>query len=286
MSWSPPLDAAAATGDVPHVALPFHLCQPGGGASCGACCGLYNFRDHSRAALTRALDRRTDEIRDLEKTPDAYRAAARRLRRWDRDPLFPPVRLCPLLGFVDEERTRVGCLAHPAVTGGVDLRDCGAYDARTCESFECPSFIWLRPAQARLLRAALPDWYLYGLVITDVEFVRSCIKLLEAELGGPADLDALIEKPPALEAMRALLSLKEDAPGRSRDGMIFGRFARDDLGEPVPRILEYEELGAEAAPEDDVVLCLGYEPADRAELEQARTWIRDRVRAVARALVG
>src|SRR5690242_21172799 len=33
--------------------LPFHLCQPGGGASCGACCGLYNFKDHSDRKSTR-----------------------------------------------------------------------------------------------------------------------------------------------------------------------------------------------------------------------------------------
>lgn len=266
------------------MALPFHLCQPGGGASCGACCGLYNFKDHSRAALTRALDRRTDTIRALPKTPEAYQGAARSLRRWDKDPMFPPVRLCPLLGFVDEERKRVGCLAHPAVTGGIDLRDCGAYDARTCQSFECPSFLWLDAPQARLVRAALPDWYRYGLVITDVEFVRGCVKLLEAELGGRADLDAIVARPEALEAARELLSLKETAPDRPRDAAIFGRFASDDLGEPTPRTIDYEGLGADAAPEDDVVLCLGYDPRRRDELERARALVREKVRAVAAAL--
>ena len=266
------------------MALPFHLCQPGGGASCGACCGLYNFRDHSRDALTRALDRRTDTVRPLPKTPEAYQAAARSLRRWDKDPLFPPVRLCPLLGFVDEERKRVGCMAHPLVTGGIDLRDCGAYNADTCQSFECPSFLWLKAPQARLVRAALPDWYRYGLVITDVEFVRGCVKLLEAAVGGPVDLDAVVAHPPALEAARSLLSLKETAKDRPRDATIFGRFSRDDLGEPTPRTIEYDALDAQAAPEDDVVLCLGYDPATRAELEAARSVVRGHIAAVVEAL--
>lgn len=266
--------------------LPFHLCQPGGGASCGACCGLYNFRDHSRAALRRALDRRTDVLRDLPRDPAAWRAAARSLRRWDRDPLFPPVRLCPLLGFVDEARTQVGCLAHPAVNDGVDLRDCGAYDARTCQSFECPSFLWLNAPQARLVRAALPDWYLYGLVITDVEFVRGCVRLLEAELGAPADLDAIAANAAALAAVRALFSLKETAPEREAGARIFGRFESDDLGEPTPRILDYEALGVGSAPEDDVVLCLGYAPRDAAALGRARALVRAHVRAVAAALGG
>jgi hypothetical protein len=268
------------------AALPFHLCQPGpGSGSCGACCGLYNFRDHSRAAVTAALARRTDTIAPLPKEPEAYRKAARSLHRWDRDPMFPPVRVCPLLGFVDESRTRVGCLGHPAVTGGVDLRDCGAYDARTCQSFECPSFLWLNAPQARLIRAACTDWYVYGLVITDVEWVKSCVKLIEASLGGPADLDALAAVPAALAAVARLLALKETAPGRPAHARIFGRFAADELGEPVSRILEHEALGIAPAPEDDAVLCLGYAPASASELEGARALVRDHVAAVTAAFL-
>ncbi|AKU92839.1 hypothetical protein [Vulgatibacter incomptus] len=266
------------------MALPFHLCQPGGGASCGACCGLYNFRDHSRGALTRALRRRTETIRALPKEAEAYRNAARSLRRWDKDPFFDPVRLCPLLGFLDDEEKRVGCMAHPLVTGGVDLRDCGAYDSKTCSSFECPSFLWLNAPQARLVRAACPDWYLYGLVITDVELVRGSVKLLEAELGGPADLDAIVASPSALEAARELLRLKETALGRPADAPVFGRFARDDMGEPIPRAIEYEALGASAAPEDDVVLCLGYAPPTHRELESARALVREKILALAGAV--
>ncbi|WP_373047617.1 hypothetical protein [Vulgatibacter sp.] len=266
------------------MALPFHLCQPGGGASCGACCGLYNFRDHSRAALARALHRRTDTIRPLPKTAEAFQAAAKSLRRWDKDPMFPPVRLCPLLGFVNEERTQVGCLAHPFVNDGTDLRDCGAYNSNTCQSFECPSFLWLNAPQARLIRAALPDWYRYGLVVTDVEFVRGCVKLLEAAVGGPVDLDALVAHGPALEAVRALFSLKETAPGRPGGAVIFGRFARDDLGEPTPRLVDYDFLGSPAAPEDDVVLCLGYDPRSAAALEEARALVRRHVAAVVEAI--
>ena len=266
------------------MALPFHLCQPGGGASCGACCGLYNFRDHSRAALTRSLRRRTETIRPLPKEAEAYRGAARSLRRWDKDPLFPPVKLCPLLGFLDEEEKRVGCLAHPLVTGGVDLRDCGAYNASTCASFECPSFLWLNAPQARLVRAACADWYLYGLVITDVELVRGTVKLLEAATGGPVDLDQIIEVPDALEAARRHFRLKEEAPNRPEDAAIFGRFERDEHGEPASRTIDYGALGATSAPEDDLILCLGYAPASSAELQAARKLVRDSIGAIVAAL--
>ena len=178
--------AHAARVVLTRMSVSFHLCQPGRGASCGACCGLYNFRDHSRARLTERLALQTDTLGPLPREPGAWRDAARGLlAARDAPPLFPAVRVCPLLGFLDAERTRVGCLGHPKVTGGEDLRDCGVYRADICETFTCPSFTWLTDAQARLVQAACADWYLYGLVITDVEFVRGCLGLLEWELAGP-----------------------------------------------------------------------------------------------------
>jgi len=268
------------------MSVSFHLCQPGRGASCGACCGLYNFRDHSRASLTARLTEQTEAFGALPPKHGAWRTQALALleSRRDSPPLFPAVRVCPLLGFVDGERTRVGCLGHPKVTGGVDLRDCGVYHAELCETFTCPSFTWLTDAQARLVQAACADWYLYGLVLTDVEFVRGCLRLLEWELAGPVDPERLAAHPEALDAVRRLFALKESAPGRGTHAAVFGRFTPDTEGEPLSRTLDYAALGARAAPEDEVVLCLGYVPTALEELTQARELVRAHVRAVADCL--
>ncbi|WP_224363819.1 hypothetical protein [Hyalangium versicolor] len=268
------------------MSVSFHLCQPGRGASCGACCGLYNFRDHSRAALTERLAEQTARMRDVPREREAWHAAARdALESRKEPPLFPSVRVCPLLGFIDAEQRRVGCLGHPKVTGGVDLRDCGVYRASICETFTCPSFGWLEDAQARLVEAACQDWYLYGLVITDVEFIRGCLRLIERELAGPARPERIMARPAALEAVRRLFALKETATGRSPHAPIFGRFTPDMEGEPVSRTLNYARLGVRAAPEDDVVLCLGYDPADASTLIAARERVRLHVRAVVRTLI-
>lgn len=268
------------------MTVSFHLCQPGRGASCGACCGLYNFRDHSRAALTERLAEQTAQFRNVPKEQGAWRAAARQLVESRREaPLFPAVRVCPLLGFLDDAKKQVGCLGHPKATGGVDLRDCGVYRASICETFTCPSFGWLEDAQARLVQAACPDWYLYGLVITDVEFIRGCLRLIEREVGGPARPEEMMSRPAALDAVRRLFALKETAADRSPYAPIFGRFTPDTEGEPVSRMLNYAKLGVRSAPEDDVVLCLGYDPADGATLTAARERVRIHVRAVARALL-
>jgi len=262
---------------------PFHLCQPGGGPSCGACCGLYNFGDHSREAITQVLARQTDAVAEAPRTQEAFHAVARASRALQPPPAFAQVRVCPLLGFLDRSRTKVGCLAHPLQNGGVDLRDCGVYTADVCETFECPSFIWLTDAQARLVRAACPDWYLYGLVITDVELVRGTLRLLEDTLAHPVDPDALIASETALDAVHALFSLKETARDTA-GGDSFGRFVPDPEGEPLLRTIDYAGLGARTAPEDDLVLCLGMATRTAEALRDARASVRARLDAVAAAL--
>nr|WP_254627885.1 hypothetical protein [Myxococcus sp. CA040A] len=227
----------------------------------------------------------TERLRRAPMEPESWHAAARELVEARRAaPMFAAVRVCPLLGFLDKERKQVGCLGHPKVTGGADLRDCGVYRSSVCETFTCPSFGWLTDAQARLVLAACADWYLYGLVITDVEFVRGCLRLLEWELAGPARPERMVEKPDVLAATRRLFALKETAPRRDPNAAVFGRFTRDTEGEPVPRMLDYMKLGVRASPEDDVVLCLGYTPTNATELMAARELVRTHVKAVARTM--
>ena len=148
-------------------------------SSCGACCGLYNREDHGEQAQPRTrLDApHRGAARACRAPPEAFRAAVARLAASERRrPLFPSVRVCPLLGWLDPERTRVGCLAHPAVTGGPDLRDQGVYDASICETFLCPSHSWFTEEEAEVVDATCADAHLYGLVVTDVPFVRAVLE--------------------------------------------------------------------------------------------------------------
>ncbi len=260
-----------------------NLCQPGGGASCGACCGLYNFREHGREAVTARLLLHTRVVEALPRTAEAFSAAARELKAHDEAPLFPPVRICPLLGFLDGERqSQVGCLAHPSrpENRGVDLRDCGVYSANVCETFLCPSYTWLTPAEAGLVAAAAPDFYLYGVVITDVDFVKALLALVTRELGEQVDAQRLAAQ--AVPAVAEAFRLKEDP--RLRGSGIFGRFAPDADGEPSLRTLDYAGMGARPAPEDDLLLCVGFAPTSNGELEAGRALVRQRVAAITLAV--
>jgi hypothetical protein len=258
------------------------LCQRGE-ASCGACCGVYNRADPSRAAVAELLDRRTAALASVPRTPEAFRAAAARLREEEAAPLFPSVRVCPLLGWLDAERTRAGCLAHPLATGGADLRDCGAYDAGICASFFCPSHAWLSEDEAALVaQACAGDAYLYGLVVTDVPFLRAALAGVAA-LTGARVARRHLDGGRFLGALRRLLALKEElAPGSEG---LFGAFRAGADGEPVPRAIDYGALGREASPHDAILTCVGADPRSGNDLDALEAEVRARLEACADAFL-
>ncbi|HET7753307.1 MAG TPA: hypothetical protein VFK85_05300 [Anaeromyxobacteraceae bacterium] len=251
-------------------------------ASCGACCGLYNRLDHSRDAVHRLLVRRTRALAGVPRTADAFRAAAREVSAWEEAPLFPSVRICPLLGYLDAAETRVGCLAHPLATGGVDLRDCGAYDARICESFFCPSHAWLSEAEAEIAaRACARDPWLYGVVVTDVPFLRAVLSGIAA-LAGRGVVVADVTGEPFRRALCAVLALKEELEPGSEG--LYGAFRAGADGEPVPREIDYGALARSRSPYDDILLCVGADPRSGNDLDRLEAEVRRRLDGAARAL--
>src|SRR3990172_1278235 len=223
----------SASRDAANLALPAMraLCHRGG-ATCGACCGLYNIRDLSRASVRVILERRTALLAGVPRTEAAFRDAVLRLAGEEAPALFPSVRVCPLLGYLDAEGTRVGCLAHPLAAGGQDLRDCGAYDVPTCDGFFCPSHSWLSEDEAELaVMACAGDPYLYGLVITDVPFLRAALEGVAA-LTGARVLRRHLDDPAFHRSFARLLALNDELAPPS-DGL-FGAFRPGREGEPLP----------------------------------------------------
>jgi hypothetical protein len=162
---------------------PFHLCQPDPEKSCGACCGLYNLEDHSRATLESLLQRRTslffspgnhpdlNQYRNLSEAPPANRK------------LLETIYNCEFLGFIDKERKRVGCLLHPTIHQGVDRRGESFYGTELCAGHFCPSFAHLTKVEQAAVLMTLDSWYLYGLVITDIDLIKEFFKYVQNRLG-------------------------------------------------------------------------------------------------------
>jgi len=258
------------------------LCQRQRG-SCGACCGLYNLTDPSRNAVEAELRRRTDALAVIPRSKEAFRAAARALEADAPAALFPSVRVCPLLGYLGDG-ARVGCLAHPAVTGGPDLRDCGVYDASICESFLCPSFSWISEEEAAIVEETTDgDFHLYGLVITDVPFLRATFEAVAGGAGARVERRHLADAR-FRAALRRLLDLKTElAPGSEG---LFGAFASGPGGEDVPRRIDYGAVGRDASPYDTILTCAGADPRSGNDLDRLEAEVRRRLDACLQAFPG
>jgi hypothetical protein len=151
-----------------------------------------------------------------------------------------------------------------------------------CETFFCPSHSWLSEDEAELATTACAgDPHLYGLVITDVPFLRAALEGVAARTGGRVERRHLADRA-FHRTLARLLALKEElAPGS--DGL-FGAFRAGPGGEPVPRAIDYAALGCGAAsPYDAILTCVGADPRSGNDLEALEDEVRTRLEGCAAA---
>jgi len=90
---------------------------------------------------------------------------------------------CEYLGFIDRYQRRVGCLLHPSLHQGRDLRGKSFYGGELCAEHLCPSYSHLTEVEQSAVIHSLQDWYLYGLVITDIDLVKEFLRHVQSRLG-------------------------------------------------------------------------------------------------------
>lgn len=244
------------------------LCQPDAEKSCGACCGLYNWQDYSRKTVTEILCTRTGLFRYYfsKKEPKNLTLYQKEIKKRPHPPkMWNELFNCEFLGFIDEDRRRVGCLLHPMVNDGQDYRDHGFYGKELCLGHECPSNTHLNADERSLVIQTVDDWYLYGLMITDIDLVKDYYKHLRTRLGG--SLKPRILSDPELIAMaRDFFLLKENWEFR-KDGR-FGKYAFS-YGEYCLARIGYEGLGVKESKYHKILLSLGSSFEAPQDLEEA-----------------
>jgi hypothetical protein len=104
--------------------------------------------------------------------------------------LDPEFYSCEFVGFLNEEETRVGCMLHPLArgNGGRDWRGLSFHGAMACQGFFCRSYRELSPIQKEIILSTVNDWFLFGLVISDADFIHSFFRLVEENLIDPTTL--------------------------------------------------------------------------------------------------
>ncbi|RAL21614.1 hypothetical protein DL240_12210 [Lujinxingia litoralis] len=260
------------------------LCHPDGQKSCGACCGMYNHRQTAEPELMARLRHRTEAFRREASIDDAASLRAFR-QKWEDPPevkLLGELASCPFLGLLDglDTRGRVGCLVHPLQNDGVDGRDCGVYDRHTCEDYLCAAHAVLKREEVNLVLAAVPDSYLYGLVITNPRLIRTFFELAATERGAYPQARELSD-PAVVAAAAEFFSLVRSWPYRAADG-IFGSVVPGEGLETHRRAHPAGE--GLRQPVDTLLIGLGTRTLSQPELADARGLLLGAVSRFARAL--
>ncbi|ROR02984.1 hypothetical protein [Desulfosoma caldarium] len=243
----------------PSPRFPIHLCQPDYHKSCAACCGIYNFKDNSRRAVSLRLHRNRvllgNEGRKV--TPDALALHSQKWRsRYNGfAKRFEAVFNCEFVGFLDEAHRRVGCLLHPLRHKGKDLRHSSFYGQELCDGHFCPSYYELTMNEQALVVKTLDDWYLYGLVITDIDLVKGVYQALSDRLG-EAVQPRMLTHPPVQRALRRLWQWKLRWPYCRPGCDGFGKYLF--IGDHYEELqIPYERWGVQPSFYHRILLALG-----------------------------
>ncbi len=244
------------------------LCHPDQHKSCGACCGLYNWVDHSRLRLSRLMHERTDAfVSGMRRGRSIKDLKVDVLSIDTPEKLFGPIYNCPFVGFVDNARRRVGCMIHPANNGGRELRDISLYGAEICNGHECPSFTYLTETEKRGVASVIDDWYLYGLVVCDIDLVKEFFTILANLLGEEVKPD-LMTRSRVREAALAFFSLKESWPYASKRDR-FGKYSFSISEYRLERQLGAQRLSIPPSPYHKIFLSLASDFSDRRQFDTA-----------------
>lgn len=195
-----------------HAKCELLLCQPDKRKGGAWCCGLYNVRDSGREELITRLRRRTKAFSRTPRTTEAIVRYSEQTNGEERLRLLDPdFCSCEFVGFLDANETRVGCLLNPMSrgNGGVDWRGLSFHGGSACSGFFCRAFRELTGVERAIVLAAIDDWYLYGLILSDVDYIRAVLRLLELALGRSLTLEQGLS-PPVLEAIHRLFRWKID----------------------------------------------------------------------------
>ncbi len=248
------------------------LCQPDAGKSCGACCGLYNYVDSSREALTLRLRARTKRFREMVQSPcDIGSYAEATFAAEDFRKRYEVIYCCEYLGFLDEGEKKVGCLVHPLQNDGIDMRTDSFYGQEVCAGHLCPSHYFIPRSQHLTLLKIIDDWYLYGLCLTDIDLVVTYFRLIADRIGQELKPDAF-DRQALADVVLEFFNWKITWPFRTDEANRLGKYYFDGSQYMISHI-DYEKFGRDISPLNAIFLSLSSEFHDVAELEAAENMV-------------
>jgi hypothetical protein len=246
-----------------------HLCQPDKLKSCGACCGVYNYVANTKYELIQRFDYREklmQKVRERELSLEAYKDAIR--HREDGMRIYKTIYTCEFAGWLDNERKKVGCMIHPMQNNGNDMRDTSFYGREICEGHFCPSYQKLDQNEARIIVDTLDDWYLFGVVITDIDFVKTFFRIVQDRLGEEVKPSAVMKSQKLKDILIKYYNLKVSWPFSDMKRPRFGKYYFVGEEYDIDKI-DYAGLGADVPVYGPIFLSLSSAFECREELDMA-----------------
>jgi len=248
------------------------LCQPDERKSCGACCGLYNYVDSSRSSLEKRLRERTKRFHQIvNNSGDVEKYSKEILAMEDFRKRYEVIHCCEYLGFLDNEEKKVGCLLHPEQNKGSDMRDVSFYGQELCAGHLCPSHYFIPQSQSQILIKIIDDWYLYGLVLTDIDLVTKYFQLIADRIGTELKPE-VFENENLKNITLEYFNWKLNWPFRSLETNRLGKYYFDGSQYMISHI-DYEKFGREISPLNSILLSLCSSFDHALQLEQAEQMI-------------
>jgi len=257
------------------VSHPIMLCQPDDKKSCGACCGQFNWQNHTRKAIQKVLELQTElflslpDHTNLSKYKDQVNGSINNTK------LFETIYNCEFLGFINKEHTKTGCMLHPAVTGIPDLRNNCFYGTEICESHFCPGFGCLTEVEQKAVIQSIDDWYLYALIITDIDLVKEFFKHVETRMGEGIK-EKHLHKPGINNALYDFFQLKENWEFKVRENRL-GKYYFSKAEYNIARIEYQEKWRIPPSPFDKILVSLESEFESLESLRVAESIIEDKI---------
>jgi hypothetical protein len=251
----------------------FRYCQPAADcASCGACCGMYNWTGHNRQLVLELLCMQTECYLNSSRSELELVRVRKEINLKRPAPRYQKIYNCEFLGFIDSEKKRVGCLLHPGLNQGRNLRALSHHGRETCDEARCTAYFYLSEAESELVARAADDWYLYGLCLTDLDLINEFLNIASEMVYTEVKAEKILVDPKLLAIFSSYLSLKEHWP-YARDPNRFGKYFFQNGDYPVYKI-DYRALASLPCRYDRIFNSLGSVFKGQAELVAARAQLK------------
>ena len=251
------------------------LCQPDNTKSCAACCGLYNWKDHSRNAIESILAIQTESFQKAKKSVEGLKDQKKCQKHMSNKKLFDTIYNCEFVGYIDHDHKRVGCMLHPAANNGEDLRHYGFYGTKTCSEHFCPSYANLTTTEQKAVVQVSNDWYLYGLTITDIDLVKEFFKQVQDRIGDIIK-EKHLQRPAVAEALQAFFSLKENWKFKSSKNRL-GKYYFSRAEYSIARIEYQKRWQIKPSQFDKILLSLESDFETKEDLHEAESLIEEKI---------